>query len=878
MADHETLAFHTGLPALDAVLQRVLPGDNIVWQVDSIDDYVPFVHAFCKRAHVERKNLVYFRFADHQNLLEEIPEVNAEIYVLNPDLGFEHFLTKIFSVIESHGLGACYVFDCLTDLAADWYSDVMLANFFMLTCPYLYDLDTATYFSLIRNHNASHALKNIHNTAQVVIDLYRYNGEIYLHPLKVINRHSRTMYMLHRWDRTGPDAGSFKPVTESVITSEILSRIEQPWLDFTVKRLDHWSQTFRTAQELCEPNRCQSIPPDQRTAWKDRLIKMAIARTNDERHKLALTYFELYDLLDIGKRMIGTGLVGGKTAGMLLAQAILRKQAPGLAARLEVHDSFFVGSDVYYTFLVRNKCWWRRKRLSSPQTFGEGIDETREIMLKGTFTNAILQQFVEMLNYFGQSPIIVRSSSLQEDAYGNSFSGKYVSVFLANQGTPEERLAEFTNAVRTIYASTISIDALTYRKTRGLLELDEQMALLVQRVSGNRYGEFYFPHMAGVGFSFNPYCWDTRIDPASGMLRLVFGLGTRAVDRTDDDYTRIVALNAPTLRSEHDFSEINRYSQKKVDLIDLKNNRYGCESFETVATGVADLPIDLFTTRDVEMERRAAEYGSRGVFSNVLTFDALMGNERFIDDFRTILATLQSAYNHPVDVEFTINFRDRDDYRINMLQCRPFQVKREVQGVAEPSQIEPRSLVFKTQGPIIGNSVAAGIDRVIYVVPSVYGKLPEQDRYRIAQVLGEVAHAGDTEQLRVMLMGPGRWGTSTPSLGIPVRFAQISSVSVLGEIAEMHEGLIPDVSLGSHFFNDLVELDILYFGLHPTREGNTLNRDFFAEAPNALARLVPAAQKWEHAIKVIDFPTADGRSLKINMNSLTQAGVAYVEH
>ncbi len=150
-----------------------------------------------------------------------------------------------------------------------------------------------------------------------------------------------------------------------------------------------------------------------------------------------------------------------------------------------------------------------------------------------------------MLDYFGQSPIIVRSSSLLEDSYGNAFAGKYESVFCPNQGPHHRRLEELLGAVKTVYASTMSEKALRYRAQRGLLDQDEQMSLLVQRVSGVGYGSLFYPQVAGVALSRNPYVWNECIDPAAGVVRLVFGLGTRAVDRTDDDYTRIVALNAP---------------------------------------------------------------------------------------------------------------------------------------------------------------------------------------------------------------------------------------------------------------------------------------------------------------------------------------------
>ena len=281
----------------------------------------------------------------------------------------------------------------------------------------------------------------------------------------------------------------------------------------------------------------------------DQMIRMAVTRET-RLLNLVKQYFGYCDIVEIGKRMIGTGLIGGKSVGMLLARAIIRKNDPELAEKLEPHDSFYIGSDVFYSYLVQNKCWWIRRKLNEPGSDLVLDDESKKRMLQGKFPQDIEDQFVKMLEYFGQSPIIVRSSSLLEDAYGNAFSGKYESVFCANQGTPQERLNNFLDAVRTVYTSTLSEEALAYRKHWNLLDRDEQMAILVQRVSGSVHDDKFFPHIAGVGVSFNPYVWNQEIDPSAGMLRLVFGLGTRAVDRVDDDYTRIVALNAPLRRPE----------------------------------------------------------------------------------------------------------------------------------------------------------------------------------------------------------------------------------------------------------------------------------------------------------------------------------------
>ena len=299
-----------------------------------------------------------------------------------------------------------------------------------------------------------------------------------------------------------------------------------------------------------------------------------------------------------------------------------------------------------------------------------------------------------MLDYFGQSPIIVRSSSLLEDNYGNAFAGKYESVFCANQGPHHKRLQDFLSAVKTIYASTMSEKALRYRAQRGLLDQDEQMSLLVQRVSGVRYGGLFYPQVAGVGLSRNPYVWNKCIDPKAGVVRLVFGLGTRAVDRSDDDYTRIVALNAPERRPESDFDEVRQYSQRKVDVIDLEANQLVSHEFTEVAERSPRLPVHVFASAGGAAAHRADGDETPGSPPPVLTFEHLLSQTPFVGDMRQMLQILQDAYDYPVDLEFTANFFDRDQYKINLVQCRPLQVVSDTAAVELPETHQPPTTAF----------------------------------------------------------------------------------------------------------------------------------------------------------------------------------------
>jgi len=840
-----------------------------VWQVDSIDDYVPFVEPLITNINDRREKLLYFRFAKHRPLVPK--DSGAQICQLDPEAGFEIFIGKIHEAINRAGRGGYYVFDSLSELAMDCYSERMLGNFFRLTCPYLRELETVAYFAVLRDHHSYHAALPIAQTTQLLIDVYRHQGRIYIHPLKVHQRHSATMFTLH-----ARDDDDFVPVTESATISDILTSAPWPGLPSASYRMvGMWDRRFMQAEELLKSYDRGECSTETIDKMFQRQLRQLISR--DERIlALAEKYLSLSDIIHLWKRLIGSGLVGGKAVGMLLGRAILEKSDPRWAELLETHDSFFIGSDIFYSFLVENDCWPIRQNQKDPATLLDGADEARQRILCGSFPDYITARFSDMLDYFGQSPIIVRSSSLLEDNFGNSFSGKYESVFCANQGTQENRLAEFINAVRFIYASSMSEEALVYRAERNVLEQDEQMALLVQRVSGKPYKNRFFPQLAGVGLSYNPYVWDESIDPEAGILRLVFGLGTRAVNRSDDDYTRVVALNAPDKRPEAGFDEVAQYAQRRMDMLDLEENRFASGYFVDVAKQSPELPVQMFASPDRGVERSLQRGRSRDTRHWVLTFDKLLSKTPFVRDMRELLKILREAYGYQVDIEFTANFSSDDSYKINLVQCRPLQIKEGTPIAGSIPPIQKEKLIMEAHGGIIGRSRMLNIDQIIYVIPSVYGHLPQIDRYAVARLIGKLTHPEKQRKANtIMLIGPGRWGTSTPSLGVPVSFSEINTVSVLCEIDTMHEGLAPDLSLGTHFFNDLVEKDMLYIGFSVSKEQNMLNQDLLNELPNRLADFTPEAATWSQAVRVIDVP--DTARIVLIADHMRQKAAVYID-
>jgi hypothetical protein len=791
----------------------VLPGDNIVWQVESWEEYRDFVVPYAEAAHRAGKRLIYFRFASHPELL--YTDRCYQIHRPDPAKGFEGFVNEVHDVITHSGEGSVCVFDCLSELSETWRADSMLGNFFMLTCPRLLEFQRLTYFAIYRHTHSQFARTPIYETTQFMLDVFSHHGHLYIRPLKVQYRSGEVLNHIHM--REGDD---FRPVESSAEIAEVLRSSD--WRGLLAEpRPDRWKRLVMNAKELLRAaHQGRPVSADEKQSLFE-LILLEMIGDDPQMHSLAHEMLILEDLLAICNRLIGSGRIGGKAAGMIIARGILRKQEPDLYEKLEAHDSFHVGSEIYYTFLIRNQVWWIRQRQRDPDTFLNDLEEARQRILHGTFPEHAIQQFQDMLSYFGEAPFIVRSSSLLEDGYGNAFAGKYESVFCVNQGPPATRLEALLDAIRQVYASALGEEALRYRKRRGLLNRDEQMALLLQRVSGQRYGDYYYPQLAGVGLSYNPYVWHRDIDPKAGVVRLVFGLGTRAVDPNEDDHTRVIALNAPALQP----SVTYEHTQRKMDALHLTRNQLISGAFDDIIADSPDLPLHLFTS-----SRPGEHYP-------LLTFQGLLRHTDLIEDLRRMLHALEQAYGVPVDVEFSVNFLKEEEYRINILQCRPFQIRNEDEE-ENRADLTPRQIWIDAKGPVIGVGLYSRIDRVILVNGEAYSMLTEQKQHAVARTVGRLNRL-TPEQSSYLLIGPGRWGTREPSLGVPVRFGDINRAVAILELVGMHESLVPDASLGTHFLNELIECEILYTALHPTSSGNAIYLDLMYNQPSILADLLP---------------------------------------
>ena len=633
---------------------------------------------------------------------------------------------------------------------------------------------------------------------------------------------------------------------------------------------------------FCElPEGQTRIPESEALAVRVALIRHFISDQLEfigvAKHHIMIRDFE--DLVD---RIIGTdsgiGRIGGKAAGLFLAQCILRKareedpKAPSIPIRSP--DSFFLRSDVIERFLEHSGL----VELQSHKY--KSIDEIHHeyAMILEVFKNADFpaeeaEQLEAMLEQVGDHPLIVRSSSLLEDRFGAAFAGKYRSVFLTNQGDRKTRLRELLGAIAEVYASTLHADPISYRRKHNLLDYDENMAILIQKVVGTRYRHYFLPAWAGVGFSLNEYRRNPRVRPEDGLARLVFGLGTRAVDRVSGDWARMIPLGTPTLRAEVRSEDIWRYSQREVDVLNLRDHR-----FET-------LPLTDLIEEDIEFPGldqavSVMEHGfirrptGTSVFEDpanlVLTFDRFTHDSPFPAFLRWVLQSLEHAYGCPVDIEFA-----HDGHEFHLLQCRP-QVVRGVPGdVRVPTDVSSERRIFSACRDIESGSVH-GVEYVVLVDPRDYNRLETSERRlgvaRVIRLLNQ-----RLQDRRFILIGPGRWGARDLRMGVHVGYADINYTRMLIEVARPVGGFVPEVSFGSHFFQDLVESRIRYLALYPEEQENVFNEPFLHESANALEDLLPTMADYSDVVRVIDVAhVTHGALLNIDMDGDAQNALGYL--
>ncbi len=595
---------------------------------------------------------------------------------------------------------------------------------------------------------------------------------------------------------------------------------------------------------------------------------------------VAKEYIKISEMDKILDRTVGlasgNGKLGGKSAGMILARQVLldRKKINPLFENVFTPKSRFLTSDVLLEFIHYNALEeFVFTKYESPEAIKKEFNFLEYIFKNSQFPPESMYAFNKILDDMKGKPMIVRSSSLLEDSFEASFSGKYKSLFISNTGTKEERMAALVNAVTEVYASTFGPDPIEYRRERGLLDFREEMGILIQEVVGNQVGKYYLPCFAGVAYSYNEFRWSPRLRREDGVIRIVAGLGTRAVDRTMNDYPTLLSPGQPALKVNTSVDDILRYSQQYVDVINMEKNR-----FETIRlTELIDecngyFPgIEKITSmyRDGTLVDPVSAMADFRKEQLVVTFNNLVNKSKFINQIKEILTELQLAFKSPVDVEFA-----SDGEKIFLLQCRPQSQFSNRNAVRIPSGIPRESIIFSAN-EFVNSGIAKNIEYVVYVDGNEFNVLPTiEDIHEIVKIVSTLNRM--LPRKKFILIGPGRWGSrGDVKLGVPVIYSDINNTAMLIEVAREKHGYVPDLSFGTHFFQDLVESNIMYLPLYPDNPDNVFNEQFFLTMPNHLEELLPNYSKYSGVLKLVKLD--DDRPLSVYMDGEIGKAVAYIE-
>ncbi|UCD37341.1 MAG: PEP/pyruvate-binding domain-containing protein [Fidelibacterota bacterium] len=631
-------------------------------------------------------------------------------------------------------------------------------------------------------------------------------------------------------------------------------------------------------REFCRIPSMTPLPKEEVLGLRVSLLRHFISE-HLEYIRIAKHYITIRDMEPVVDNTLGSaaghGRIGGKAAGMLLGYKIIQSTLGDKYGDLiRIPQSHYLRTDVFEDFLSLNGLTkYQHQKYKSPEEIRNEYPAIQEVFRNGQFPDYIVKQCRAMLKKLGKHPIIVRSSSLLEDNFKAAFSGKYQSVFLGNQGSLDQRLSQLLAAIGEVFASGIAPDPLMYRRERNLLDYDEKIGILIQRVVGFKYSHYFLPAYAGVALSRNDYTWSPRIREEDGLMRIVMGLGTRAVDRVGDDYPRLVALSAPSLRPESNLEEQKRYSQTHVDVINLQTNSYEiihlgdlwCNERMPEAEKIISLEEDGY------LQAPYTDVPPAHYPKGVVTFSNLMGNTPFPGIMRNVLSVLEEAYECPIDIEFS-----HDGHHLYLLQTRPMAQRVAEEAVVIPRNIPLQDQIFSTQR-YVRNGQVDNVEYIIYCDPRAYHQITDDPtRHQLARLIGTLNQRMVGKKF--ILMGPGRWGSNNINLGIPVQYSEINNTKVLIEIAHRESDYTPEVSFGTHFFLDLVEKGIHYLPLFPDESDNSFQQEFFSETPNALGSLSSESTQLEPYIKVIDVRQAlKGRLLHLRMDGQHNLALAYVD-
>ncbi|MGK2856509.1 MAG: PEP/pyruvate-binding domain-containing protein [Thermoanaerobaculia bacterium] len=500
---------------------------------------------------------------------------------------------------------------------------------------------------------------------------------------------------------------------------------------------------------------------------------------------------------------IGAGKLGGKALGLAFAHSALASLPPDAFPGIDISipSLTVLRTDLFDAFV-------RRSELTE-LALDDLSDEAIAIAFqKGELPTEILGDLRALVEQV-KTPLAVRSSSLLEDALDTPFAGIYETKMIPNnQPSADERFRRLVEAIKFVWASTWFRGARAYVRATTHTSADERMAVIIQEVVGRRFQDRWYPHVSGVARSYNYYALG-RVRPEDGVCNLALGLGKTIVDGgLSWIYSPAYPANPPPFNSPGDLLEQTQTEFWAVNLgkppawDPIRETEYlvQCGLAEAETDGALRLVASTFDTGRGRISPGIGATGPRVLdFAMLLVLRELPLN----DIVRSMLAICSEAFSSPVEIEFAMSL---DPPRFGLLQVRPMAVSRETVTIADDEMDAPEVVVASDR--VLGNGECAEIRHIVYVKPETFeAKKTALVAAEIDAINRRLVDAGEP----YLLIGPGRWGSADPWLGIQVGWEQIAGAHVIVEA--MLPSMNVELSQGSHFFHNLTSFQVLYFSV-----------------------------------------------------------------
>ena len=525
---------------------------------------------------------------------------------------------------------------------------------------------------------------------------------------------------------------------------------------------------------------------------------------------------------DFAPMIAGEGAIGGKGRSLLFAIRKLRDSEDIALRKVVIPESLFVAVGVFDTLVAALG--------GSGQFRNMAPAEIERRFLEAPLPAELIDRVREFLSRVGD-PIIVRSSSVLEDSLKYSFAGKYLSLFEFNgDGTLEERTTRVLDHIRRIYARTFFPIAVAYRAKHGLG--DDRMGIIIMRVSGKWRGRYYYPTVAGVGFSRYHRRWTNRIRSEDGIIRLVFGMGTTSTKR---GYARTFALTLPCLRPEglNPFN-VMRHSQEHFQVIDRDQKALVTVDVKKIWQDI--LPYHSCFPEYAQVYRPDDDGGFFSPMSKhgttvgkgekvCFTFEEFACRSKsFFERMKHLLQLLDREMGVPADVEFS--FHPTEDV-IEIVQARPLWINEHTytSKIPDAEALAGRAVILQADR-MVTDGVRENVPYLVLVDHRIYSQ--ETRFHEIARGIGDVNRMLGKS---FVLVAPGRVGSSNPLLGVPVQYDELTNCCCIVEVGFPKQGYMPELSFGTHFFTDLEIDGILYMPVYNEAKNNIYDEEFLDSSP-----------------------------------------------